>query len=115
LRGTIADQFLVLALELSLSVQVGGRVANRYLMVLELELSWLAEIGPHRAEIGSSTIAVEQFLVLARELSLSVQVGELFWRVLALSLWYCLLPGFTRTTGFMPMLPIPSTVTRLTR
>jgi hypothetical protein len=72
LRGTIAEQFLVLALELSLSVQVGGRVANCCLMVLKLELSWLAEIGPHRVEIGSSTIAVERFLVLAWELSLSV-------------------------------------------
>ncbi len=60
LRGTFAEQFLILALELSLSIQVSGRVANRCLMVLE----------------GSSTIAAEQFLVLARELSLSVQVGE---------------------------------------
>jgi hypothetical protein len=45
-------------------------------MVLKLELRWLAEIGPHRGEIGSSTIAAERFPVLARELSLSVQVGE---------------------------------------
>jgi hypothetical protein len=45
-------------------------------MVLKLELSWLAEIGPHRAEIGSSTIAAEQFLVLGGELSRSIQVGE---------------------------------------
>jgi hypothetical protein len=60
LRGTFAEQFLILVLELSLSIQVGERVADRCLMVLK----------------GSSTIAAEKFLVLARELSLSVQVGE---------------------------------------
>jgi hypothetical protein len=60
LRGTFAEGFLILALKLTLSVQVGGRVPDRYLMVLE----------------SSSTIAAERFLVLARELSLSVQVVE---------------------------------------
>jgi hypothetical protein len=58
--GTFAEQFLILVLELTLSVQVGGRVADRCLMVLK----------------GSSTIAAEHFLVLARELSLSIQVIE---------------------------------------
>ncbi len=47
-------------LELTLSVQVDGRVADRCLMVLE----------------GSSTFTAELFLVLARELSLRVQVVE---------------------------------------
>jgi hypothetical protein len=56
LRGTFAERFLILALELTLSIQVGGRVANRCLMGLK----------------GSSTIAAKRFLVLARELSLSV-------------------------------------------
>jgi hypothetical protein len=60
LRGTFAEQFLILALELTLSIQVGGRVANRCLMVLK----------------GSSTTAAEHFLILARELSLSVQIVE---------------------------------------
>ena len=60
LRGTFAERFLILALELTLSIQVGGRVTNRCLMVL----------------VGSSTIAAERFLVLAWELSLSVQVVE---------------------------------------
>ncbi len=60
LRGAFAERFLILALELTLSIQVGGRVVDRCLMVLE----------------GSSTITVERFLVLARELSLSVQVVE---------------------------------------
>jgi hypothetical protein len=59
-RGTFAERFLILALELTLSVQVGGRVASRCLTVLE----------------GSSTIAAEHFLVLVWELSLSVQVVE---------------------------------------
>jgi hypothetical protein len=58
LRGTFAEQFLILALELTLSVQVGGRVADRCLMVLK----------------GSSTIAAERFLVLARELKLSLSI-----------------------------------------
>jgi len=56
-RGTFTERFLILALELRLSVWVGGIVANRWLMVLK----------------GSSTISAEQFLVLARNLSLSVQ------------------------------------------
>jgi hypothetical protein len=60
LRGTFAERFLILALELTLSVQVGERVADRCLMVLK----------------GSSIIVAERFLVLARELSLSVQVVE---------------------------------------
>jgi hypothetical protein len=60
LRRTLAEGFLILALELSLSVQVSGRVANHCLMVLE----------------GSSTIPAKQFLILAWELSLSIQVGE---------------------------------------
>jgi hypothetical protein len=60
LRGTFAERFQILVLELTLSVQVGGRVANRCLIVLK----------------GSSTIAAKCFLVLAWELSLSVQVVE---------------------------------------
>jgi hypothetical protein len=56
-RGTFAERFLILALELRLSVWVGGRVADRWLTVLK----------------GSSTISAEHFLVLARDLSLSVQ------------------------------------------
>jgi hypothetical protein len=44
-------------LELRLSVRVGGIVPDRWLMVLK----------------GSSTISAKQFLVLARDLSLSVQ------------------------------------------
>jgi hypothetical protein len=60
LRGTFTEQFLILALELTLSVQVGERVADRCLMVLK----------------GSSTIAAEHFLVLARELSLCIQIVE---------------------------------------
>jgi hypothetical protein len=58
-RGTFAEQFLILALELRLSVRVGGRgrVANRWLTVLK----------------GSSTISAKQFMVLAQDLSLSVQ------------------------------------------
>jgi hypothetical protein len=60
LRGTFAERFLILVLELTLSVQVDGRVADRCLMVLE----------------GSSTFTAELFLVLARELSLRVQVVE---------------------------------------
>jgi hypothetical protein len=56
-RGTFAEQFLILALELRLSVRVGERVANPWLTVLK----------------GSSTISVEQFLVLAWDISLSVQ------------------------------------------
>jgi hypothetical protein len=55
--GLFAEQFLILALELRLSVRVGGRVADRWLTVLK----------------GSSTISAERFLVLAWDLSLSVQ------------------------------------------
>ncbi len=97
-RGTFAERFLILALELRLSVLVGGRVADRWLTVLK----------------GSSTISAEQLLVLARDISLSVQACVRFRRVLALPLWYCLLPGFTRTTGFICGLMIPSTATQLT-
>ncbi len=56
-RGTFAERFLILVLELRLSVRVGGIVPDRWLMVLK----------------GSSTISAKQFLVLARDLSLSVQ------------------------------------------
>jgi hypothetical protein len=55
--GDFAERFLILALELRLSVWVGERVADRWLMVLK----------------GSSTISAERFLVLVRDLSLSVQ------------------------------------------
>ncbi len=78
---------------------MGGRVADRWLMVLK----------------GSSTISAKRFLVLAWDLSLSVQACVQFRRVLALPLWYCLLPGFTRTTGFIRRLLILSTATRLTQ
>jgi hypothetical protein len=98
-RGTSAEQFLILALELCRSVQVGGRVANHWLMVLK----------------GSSTISAERFLVLARDLSLSVQACVQFRRVSVVLLWYCLLPGFTHTTGFICRLWIPSTAMRLTQ
>jgi hypothetical protein len=56
-RGTFAERFLILALELHLSVWVGGRVADHWLTVLK----------------GSSTISAKRFLVLARDISLSVQ------------------------------------------
>jgi hypothetical protein len=98
-RGTFAERFLILALELRRSVWVGGRVADRWLMVLK----------------GSSTISAKRFLVLAQDLSLSVQACVQFWRVLVLPLWYCLLPEFTRTTGFICRLRIPSTATRFTQ
>ncbi len=96
-EGDLRWRFLILVLELRRSVWVGGRVTDRWLMVLK----------------GSSTISAKRFLVLARDLSLSVQACVQFWRVLALLLWYCLLPGFMRTTGFIRRLWIPSTAARL--
>jgi hypothetical protein len=56
-RGTFAERFLILALELLLSVRVGGRIADHWLTVLK----------------GSSTISAKGFLVLARDINLSVQ------------------------------------------
>ncbi len=56
-RGTFAEQFLILVLELRLSVWVGGRVADHWLTVLK----------------GSNTISAEHYLVLARDISLSIQ------------------------------------------
>jgi hypothetical protein len=56
-QGVFAERFLILVLELRLSIWVGWRVANRWLTVLK----------------GSSTISAKQFLVLAWDLSLSVQ------------------------------------------
>jgi hypothetical protein len=56
-EGDFAERFLILALELRLSVWVGRIVTDRWLMVLK----------------GGSTISAKRFLVLARDLSLSIQ------------------------------------------